>query len=67
MEDTWVKVYSADNEYAVEIVKGLLDESGIESVILNRKDSEFLIGEVELYVENKDFTSATEIIAGKSE
>jgi hypothetical protein len=62
MEDNWLKVYSAGQLYQVELVKGILDQSGIESVILNQSDSEFLLGEVELYVETENFEMAKNLI-----
>jgi len=62
MEDNWLKVYSAGQLYQVELVKGILDQSGIESVILNQSDSEFLLGEVELYVETENFEMANNLI-----
>lgn len=65
MEDTWVKVYAADNEYSVEIVQGMLEENGIEAIIMNKKDSEFLVGEVELYVDEKDVELVTELLSSQ--
>lgn len=62
MEDNWLKVYSAGQLYQVELVKGILDQSGIESVILNQSDSEFLLGEVELFVDLEDFELAKSLI-----
>lgn len=62
MEDNWIKVYSAGQLYQVELVKGILDQSGIESVILNQSDSEFLLGEVELYVETENLEMAKNLI-----
>lgn len=62
MEDNWIKVYSAGQLYQVELVKGNLDQSGVESVILNQSDSEFLLGEVELYVETENFELANNLI-----
>ncbi len=62
MEDNWLKVYSAGQLYQVELVKGILDQSGIESVIMNQSDSEFLLGEVELFVDLEDFELAKSLI-----
>jgi hypothetical protein len=62
MEDNWLKVYSAGQLYQVDLVKGILDENGIESVILNQSDSEFLLGEVELFVDIEDFEAAKSLI-----
>jgi hypothetical protein len=50
MDKNWVKVYSASDLYKAEIVKGLLIDSGINAVLINKKDSAYLIGEVEIYV-----------------
>jgi len=62
MEDNWKVVYTADRLYKVELVKGLLDQAKIESVIMNKKDSEFPVGDVELFVDDKDYDKAREIV-----
>jgi len=62
MEDNWLKVYSAGQLYQVELVKGILDQNGIDSVIMNQSDSEFLLGEVELYVDIENFEEAKNLI-----
>jgi len=62
MEDNWLKVYSAGQLYQVELVKGILDQNGIDSVIMNQSDSEFLLGEVELYVDIENFEEAKNFI-----
>lgn len=49
MED-WVKIYSFESQYQAELLQGLLENNGIKSVVVNAKDSMFLIGEYELYV-----------------
>jgi hypothetical protein len=62
MEDNWLKVYAAGQLYQVDLVKGILDQNGIESVIMNQSDSEFLLGEVELYVDIENFEEAKSLI-----
>ena len=52
--DNWKRVYSNQFEHKVEIVKALLKDNGIDSVIVNKKDSAYLFGEIELYV-NQDY------------
>lgn len=66
MKENWVKVFTADNEYSVEIVQGLLKDNGIEAIIMNKKDNEFLLGVVELYVEEKDLTLTQELLSSHS-
>lgn len=60
------EVFTADKLYKVEMMKELLAENNIESFILNKKGSELLIGDILLYVDEKDEKKALEII-GKHE
>jgi hypothetical protein len=62
MDENWVKVFSASKIYEIEIIKGLLAESNIESVEMSQKDSSFLIGSIDLFVHKEDFDKASEII-----
>jgi hypothetical protein len=54
MEDTWVNIYTTSEEYQANLAKDILYEKGIASVIINKKDTNYLFGEVELYVERDD-------------
>lgn len=50
MED-WFKLYSTKNYLEANIIKGMLEENNIQTVILNKQDSSYLaFGEIELYV-----------------
>ncbi|MDD3877125.1 MAG: DUF2007 domain-containing protein [Bacteroidales bacterium] len=62
MKEDWVRIYSHSQAYNVEIVKALLADNNIESVILNKKDSNYFFGEVELYVSEEDVLIAKQII-----
>ena len=47
----------------INIIKGLLYQNGIKSVIVNKQDSSYLMfGEIYLYIQEKDFTTANDII-----
>lgn len=48
-----MSVFSTNREYIAEIAKGILKENEIEAVILNKKDSSYTFGEIELFV-NRD-------------
>ena len=48
--------------YRVELMKSHLAEAGIESHILNQKGSEFLVGDIIIYVDQKDEAKAKEIV-----
>jgi hypothetical protein len=62
--ENWTCVYTANQVYKAEAVKDLLDEENIEAVLMNKKDSAYLFGEVELYVQPEDENMATELIKG---
>lgn len=62
MEDHWHLVYSSTYLHQVEIVKAVLMDFEIESVVVNKKDSFYLFGEIELYVQQDDVLKASQII-----
>jgi hypothetical protein len=66
MEEDWKCVYRSGKSYEVEIYHGLLEENGIEAVIINKQDSSYLFGEVELYVKTEDVLDANKIITETS-
>jgi len=62
MDKDWVKIYSTEANYKAELLKGLLFEHNIEAVIINKQDSSYLFGELELYVSTDDVFKAKHII-----
>ena len=51
MDKDWIKIYSSNEFHKVEIVKAVLEDNGIPSFEINKKDSSYIsIGEIELYV-----------------
>lgn len=58
----WVEVYSTNQEFQAAIVQELLENESITSTVLNRKDSMYLIGEILVMVEEKDFEASRRII-----
>ena len=57
MEKDWVIVYSTNQIYLAEIAKQVLADNGMNSIIINKKDSSYNdFGDIELYV-NRDFVS----------
>lgn len=63
MEENLREVYSANEMYKINIIRELLEEHKIESIILDQKGSSFLVGEIHLFVNEKDEGRAKEIIA----
>jgi len=58
----WVKIYESSYLYKVEIYKGGLEAEGIEAVSINKKDSAYLFGRVELYVKAENAMKAIRLI-----
>ncbi len=53
MQKNWIKIYSANNQIEVEIIKQMLKEHEIKSVIINTQDSAHNMsfgGTIDLYV-----------------
>jgi hypothetical protein len=62
MEEDWKCIYRSNKHYEVEIYHGVLEGNGIESVVINKQDSAYLFGEVELYVKAEDVLEANRIL-----
>ena len=46
----WFKLYTTRNYAEATIIKGMLEENNIAVIILNKQDSSYLVGDIELYV-----------------
>lgn len=62
MEEGWMVVYRSAYEYQSSLVADILEEHGLHPVMLDRKDDEFLIGEVEVYVAPEEAEQAQKLI-----
>ncbi|MDD5507123.1 MAG: DUF2007 domain-containing protein [Bacteroidales bacterium] len=60
--ENWTLVYSSGQLYSAELMKQLLAENDIQAIIVNKKDSSYLFGDVELYVGYEDAFRARQII-----
>jgi hypothetical protein len=61
--EAWELIFSTAMPYQAEILKSLLEEENIISVIINKQDSSYLtFGEIELYVKQDDVLRAKQII-----
>ena len=62
MEISWKKAYSDSLLYRIEIAKAVLADNDITSVIVNKQDSAYLFGVIELYVPQNELLRAINII-----
>lgn len=58
----WVKVYTSHDYFKSEIVRQVLTENDIHAVIMDKQGFPYRFGEVEVYIPQKDFQKAIEII-----
>ena len=50
MEENWQVVFTTNKIYQAEMVKNILEENEIEAILLNKQDSLYLFGDIEIYV-----------------
>lgn len=63
MEKNWVRIFTSTNYYRSEIVKQMLIENHITSVLINKQDPAYrTFGDVEVYIHQEDFSKAIEVI-----
>lgn len=58
----WQSVFKTSIAHQAEIVKSVLKEAEIESIILNQKDSSYHFGNIEVKVANDNAMEALKII-----
>jgi len=62
MHPDWVSVFSTNRSYEAEMVKVMLESNDITSIVVNKQDSAYLIGEIEVYVSTGDALLAKHFI-----
>lgn len=50
MEKDWIKIRTYSNALEAELARQMLEENDTPAVILNKQDSSYLFGKIELYV-----------------
>lgn len=65
MENEWVKLTTVANLAEAEMIRGMLAENGIETSIMNKEDSSFLIGYVQVFVYENQLREAKQLIHGE--
>jgi hypothetical protein len=53
MEDNWVSVFRTNDFSRAELAKERLANEGIEAVVMNKKDSFLLMGELDVFVKSE--------------
>ncbi len=62
METGLINIYSAGNLYVAELIRQMLAEHSIHSFIVNKQDSVYKFGEIELFVDRDEVIKAKMLI-----
>ena len=62
MITNWVEVYSSKHMYKIEMIIAFLKDNEINAVIVNKMDSSYLFGEIEVHVQPDDVIIAKQLI-----
>ncbi|MGD2033747.1 MAG: DUF2007 domain-containing protein [Bacteroidales bacterium] len=66
MEKNWVCIFSTSTLYRAEIAKDLLHDNDVDAVIINKKDSNYQFGILEVYVERNNAIRSKHILKNVS-
>jgi hypothetical protein len=58
----WVKIYSTNQIQQPEIIKSIFEEANIPCSTIDKKDSSYIFGEIEIYVPEEDVAEAITIL-----
>lgn len=62
MEKGWIKIQTYTDAIRGEIIKQMLEENGIPAVLLNKQDSSFMFGKIDLFVNGANLEEASRLI-----
>ncbi|QQS52136.1 MAG: DUF2007 domain-containing protein [Bacteroidota bacterium] len=63
MSDEWTLVYSSQFRYHAELVRHMLEDNLITAVIMDKQDSNYGIGNIEVYVRPSEALRARHLIS----
>lgn len=62
MEKGWIKIQTYTDAIQGEIIKQMLEGNGIPAVLLNKQDSSFMFGKIDIFVHQADADEANRLI-----
>jgi hypothetical protein len=58
----WIKIYSTNQIQQPEIIKSIFEEADIPCTSIDKKDSSYIFGEIEIYVPEEKLAEATSLL-----
>ncbi len=62
MDSNQVHIYSSGNPYIAELVHQMLTDHNMQSFLINKQDSAYKFGDIELYVHRDNVIRAKKLI-----
>lgn len=62
MSDNWETIYSTNQMYEAELVREIMEDNEIECVIMNKQDSAYHLGDIEICVSTDNILKAKQLI-----
>jgi len=62
MSENWEVIYTTNQLYEAELVQDIMEDHDIECVIMNKKDSAYGFGEIEICVTTDNTFKAKQLI-----
>ena len=62
MYGNWQCVFFSNQQHKIEIVRSILNDHEIKSVVIDKRDSIIMVGDIEVFVQNEDAILAKIII-----
>lgn len=58
----WKCIYQTEKPYRAEIIKAVLEKNGMAAVIVNKKDTNYHFGQIEVHVDQDHIIRSIKII-----
>ena len=62
MKPGWNNILTSTDYFKIQLLHALLIKNNIPAIIMNKKDSLYLFGDIELYVKKEDILNAKKLI-----
>lgn len=59
----WILIYATTEPWKAALRQGMLEENGLECVVVNKQDSAYLFGEIEIYVKPEQALQARTLLS----
>ena len=67
MEKDWKKIYATTDFFRIELIRQVLEEHDIPAVIMNKQDSSYRFGQIDLYTHENNEAAALALIESINE